>query len=59
MSDLAAIKDKYATQIEKAETLATLDAVRVAALGKKGEVSLMMRGLGKMTPDEKLSLIHI
>ena len=53
MSDLAAIKDKYATQIEKAETLATLDAVRVAALGKKGEVSLMMRGLGKMTPDEK------
>ncbi len=53
MSDLSAIQDKYASQIEKAESLTALDEIRVAALGKKGEVSLMMRGLGKMTPEEK------
>ena len=30
-----------------------LDDIRVAALGKKGEVSMMMRGLGQMSPEEK------
>ncbi|MGB0906332.1 MAG: phenylalanine--tRNA ligase subunit alpha [Maricaulaceae bacterium] len=37
----------------EAADLRALDDIRVAALGKKGEVSLMMRGLGKMTPEEK------
>ena len=32
---------------------AALDAVRVSALGKKGSVSLMMRELGKMTPEQR------
>lgn len=53
MTDIAAIKDKYALQITQAGNLPALDDIRVAALGKKGEVSLMMRGLGKMTPEDK------
>ena len=53
MTDLTALKTKYAAQIESASDLATLDDIRVAALGKKGEVSLQMRTLGKMSVDEK------
>ena len=53
MSDIAAVKEKYEGLIAGAADLRALDEVRVGALGKKGEVSLMMRGLGKMSPDEK------
>ena len=53
MSDLDAVKTRILADIEAASDLAALDDIRVAALGKKGEVSLMMRGLGKMSPDEK------
>ncbi len=53
MTDISAIKDKYNSLIETANDLETLDGIRVDALGKKGEISMMMRGLGKMTPEEK------
>ena len=53
MSDITAVKDKYAAQIESAEELRALDDIRVAALGKKGEIGKMMQGLGKMSIDEK------
>jgi len=53
MSDIAAIKNKFTEQIDAAAELRALDDIRVAALGKKGEVSMMMRGLGKMSVDEK------
>jgi len=50
MSDLDAIKTRILSEIDSASDLASLDEIRVAALGK---MSLMMRGLGKMSPDEK------
>jgi len=53
MSDIAVIKDKYASQIDSVEDLRALDDIRVAALGKKGEIPKMMQGLGKMSIDEK------
>ena len=53
MADLETLKNKYAALIDEASNLEALDAVRVAALGKKGEVSLMMRTLGSMSVDEK------
>ena len=53
MSDISAVKDKYAAQIEAASDLRALDDIRVAALGKKGEIGKMMQGLGKMSIDEK------
>jgi len=53
MSDLNEVKTRYAAQIEGAADLRALDDIRVAALGKKGEVSQMMSGLGKMSIDEK------
>ncbi|WP_371156670.1 phenylalanine--tRNA ligase subunit alpha [Jannaschia sp. 2305UL9-9] len=50
MTDL---RDKYLDQIKSAADEATLEAVRLAAVGKKGEVALKMRELGKMTPEER------
>ena len=53
MSDINAVKEKYAAQIEAASELRALDDIRVAALGKKGEIGKMMQGFGKMSIDEK------
>ena len=53
MSDINAVKEKYAAQIQAASELRALDDIRVAALGKKGEIGKMMQGLGKMSIDEK------
>ena len=40
-------------QIDAARDEASLDEIRVAAVGKKGEISLKMRELGKMSPEER------
>ena len=52
-SDLEALEARLSADIEAASDLAALDALRVGALGKKGEVSLKMRELGKMSPEER------
>ncbi|MBJ3764040.1 phenylalanine--tRNA ligase subunit alpha [Maribius pontilimi] len=50
MTDL---RETYLTRINAARDEAALEDVRLAAIGKKGEVSLAMRALGKMTPEER------
>lgn len=55
MDGLDGLRSKIVAQIGAAADEATLEAVRVAALGKKGEVSLMMRELGRMAPEERQS----
>ena len=47
------LKSKYLGQIADAADEAALETIRLAAVGKKGEVSLKMRELGKMTPEER------
>ena len=47
------LKAKYLGEIAGAADEAALEAIRLAAVGKKGEVSLKMRELGKMTPEER------
>ena len=47
------LKAKYLGQIADAPDEGALETVRLAAVGKKGEVSLKMRELGKMTPEER------
>ncbi|MEM6303740.1 MAG: phenylalanine--tRNA ligase subunit alpha [Pseudomonadota bacterium] len=47
------LKQKYLGQITDAADEAALEDIRVAAVGKKGEVALKMRELGKMTPEER------
>ncbi len=53
MDDTKELEDEISAAIEAAADEAALEAVRVAALGKKGKVSLLMRGLGKMSPEER------
>ncbi|MDW4498595.1 phenylalanine--tRNA ligase subunit alpha [Sulfitobacter sp. D35] len=47
------LKSKYLGQIADAGDENALEAIRVAAVGKKGEVALKMRELGRMTPEER------
>ncbi|PJE30305.1 phenylalanyl-tRNA synthetase, alpha subunit [Pseudooceanicola antarcticus] len=47
------LKAKYLGLISGAESESALEELRVQAVGKKGEISLKMRELGKMTPEER------
>ncbi|KNG94298.1 phenylalanine--tRNA ligase subunit alpha [Pseudaestuariivita atlantica] len=47
------LKAKYLELIGAAGDEAQLEELRVKAVGKKGEISLKMRELGKMTPEER------
>jgi phenylalanyl-tRNA synthetase alpha chain len=47
------LRDKYIQAIANASDEAALEELRVQAVGKKGEVSLKMRELGKMTNEER------
>lgn len=47
------LKQKYLGQIANAADESALEEIRVTAVGKKGEVALKMRELGKMTPEER------
>ena len=49
------LRQTYLSRISAAADQAGLEDVRLAALGKKGEISLMMRELGKMSPEERLT----
>lgn len=47
------LREKYIGLIAQASDESGLEELRVAAVGKKGEVSLAMRELGRMTPEER------
>ncbi len=53
MTEMTSQKDAALTAISSAATLEALDEQRVAALGKKGWVSLALKTLGGMSPDER------
>ena len=53
MTDLDTLEGDLLRQVADAADEAALDAVRVAALGKKGSVSELLKTLGAMTPDER------
>ncbi|MFP4450967.1 MAG: phenylalanine--tRNA ligase subunit alpha, partial [Rhodosalinus sp.] len=47
------LRGKWLRAVAEADDDSALEAVRVAALGKKGEISAQMRELGRMTPEER------
>src|SRR5476649_336365 len=53
MNDIAALESQITAAISDAKDEAALEAVRVAALGKSGSVSALLKTLGSMTPDER------
>src|SRR3569623_1658959 len=53
MTDLAQLETDLIGQAAAAEDLAALEALRVAALGKQGSVSALLKTLGSMSPEER------
>ncbi|MBS0538976.1 MAG: phenylalanine--tRNA ligase subunit alpha [Proteobacteria bacterium] len=53
MDDLSTIRSEALDAVGKAADLAALDAARVAALGKKGTVTGLMKTLGGMAPEQR------
>jgi phenylalanyl-tRNA synthetase alpha chain len=53
MSDFSALQRETLAAIESAGDESTLEAVRVAALGKRGSISALLAMLGKLEPDER------
>ena len=51
--DLTDLRGKYIEAVVRAADEAALEEVRLAALGKKGEISALMASLGKMDPDAR------
>ncbi|WP_431572808.1 phenylalanine--tRNA ligase subunit alpha [Hypericibacter sp.] len=47
------MEKKWLEAVAAASGLDALEALRVDALGKKGEISGLMKGLGALTPDER------
>ncbi|MGL4415799.1 phenylalanine--tRNA ligase subunit alpha [Roseinatronobacter monicus] len=53
MDDIAELRGKFLDQIASVPDVEALEAVRLAALGKKGEISLKMRELGQMDAEQR------
>jgi len=56
MENLASLRDEVLGAVAKAATVADLDAVRVSALGKKGQLTSMMKSLGGLDPDARRAM---
>src|SRR5215831_4227835 len=53
MTDLRVLETEVLAAIAAANDEAALEAVRVAALGRQGSVSALLKTLGTMTPEER------
>jgi phenylalanyl-tRNA synthetase alpha chain len=53
MSDLTTLQQTILTAITDATDEAALESVRIAALGKAGSISALLKSLGGMSPDER------
>jgi phenylalanyl-tRNA synthetase alpha chain len=56
MAELDRLESELLSQIAAAADEGALEAVRVAALGKKGSVSELLKSLGAMSPDERRTM---
>src|SRR3569623_1613294 len=53
MTDLNALEAELTQAIAAANDVAAIEAVRVAALGKLGAISALLKSMGAMSPDER------
>ena len=52
-SKLREIRERVLGELAKAESSAALEQIRVGVLGKKGELTALLRGMGKLPPEER------
>jgi phenylalanyl-tRNA synthetase alpha chain len=55
VKDLESLVKRMLAETASSADLSALDAVRVAALGKKGELTELLKGLGRLPADERKS----
>lgn len=53
MENLVTLTDEALELVEQAQDLAALDHVRVEYLGKKGQLTALLKGLGKLSAEER------
>ena len=53
MSDIAKLEAEILASVAAAKDEAALETVRIAALGKNGSISALLKTLGSMSPDER------
>jgi phenylalanyl-tRNA synthetase alpha chain len=53
MENLEALADQAKAAIDAAEDGAALEQLRVDYLGKKGQITALLKGLGKLSPEER------
>jgi len=56
MEDLDKLRSELVAAVDGASDLDGVEAVRVAALGKKGRLTALMKSLGSMAPEERRSV---
>ncbi|MBT5194545.1 MAG: phenylalanine--tRNA ligase subunit alpha, partial [Rhodospirillaceae bacterium] len=52
-TDIQTLQDELLAEVASAPDMNGLEAVRIAALGKKGRITAQMKGLGQLAPDER------
>ncbi|MBR6799653.1 MAG: phenylalanine--tRNA ligase subunit alpha [Firmicutes bacterium] len=52
-AQLNRILEEAKSQLQAAETLAQVDEIRVKVLGKKGQLTEILRGMGNLSPEER------
>jgi phenylalanyl-tRNA synthetase alpha chain len=53
MTDLGVLENALLSEIAAAKDEAAIEAIRIAAVGKTGSVSALLKTLGSMTPEER------
>ncbi len=53
MDQVENLREELLSEVSGAKTLKDLESVRVSALGKKGRITVMMKGLGDMEPEAR------
>ena len=51
--NINAVRDSFTESLKTARTLQELDEIRVRFTGKKGELTLLLRSLGKLPPEKR------
>lgn len=51
--NIKAVRDSFIESLNNAKTLQELDEIRVKFTGKKGDLTLLLRSLGKLPPEER------
>ncbi|MEX2644567.1 MAG: phenylalanine--tRNA ligase subunit alpha [Acetobacterales bacterium] len=53
MQELRSLRDELIAAVDAASGLDALEQIRLDALGRKGRITALMKGLGQMPPDER------